>query len=187
MRDKVTDPVFQCRRKIEAYIAKKFPDHWTPLYTMIAFTRIPYAEAFRIAREQDAILDEIMKVVDIDTIWENIDSFINLNKTIYMNVPDIKKVKQKLEDLKNEQLLQNWELPYENILSRLTAAIFFITPADNVSMEQIATAFLEYENFSWRHNTEQKLSQLVYRVTFSKEEKDKNLQPDQAANSNVDL
>jgi kynurenine 3-monooxygenase len=73
MRDKVADPLFQFRRKVEAHIAKKFPDHWTPLYTMIAFSRIPYAEAYKVSKEQDAMLDVIMKLQDLDSIWENID------------------------------------------------------------------------------------------------------------------
>jgi hypothetical protein len=100
-----------------------------------------------------------------------------------MNVPEIKKVKQKFEEIKSAQHIQNWELPYENILSRLTAAIFFITPAENISMEQIAAGFAEYENFSWRENTEQKLSQLAYRITFSKEEKEKNTPVEHAGNN----
>jgi hypothetical protein len=91
-----------------------------------------------------------------------------------MNVPEIKKVKQKFEEIKSAQHIQNWELPYENILSRLTAAI---------SMEQIAAGFAEYENFSWRENTEQKLSQLAYRITFSKEEKEKNTPVEHAGNN----
>jgi hypothetical protein len=41
------------------------------------------------------------------------------------NVPEIRNVKQQLENLKTKGLLKEWEIPYENILTRLTAAVFF--------------------------------------------------------------
>jgi kynurenine 3-monooxygenase len=73
MRDKVADPVFLLRKQIETYIGRKHPDIWIPLYTMISFTRIPYAEALSISEVQDAIIDEIMQLEDIEHIWESLD------------------------------------------------------------------------------------------------------------------
>ena len=53
------------------------------------------------------------------------------------NVPEIKAVKKHLEELKEKGLVSEWELPYENILTRLTAAIFFLTPKDDSKLEEI--------------------------------------------------
>jgi kynurenine 3-monooxygenase len=58
MRDKVGQPAFLFRKKVEAHIARLCPDQLVPAYTMVTFTpEMPYAEALARARKQDAILD----------------------------------------------------------------------------------------------------------------------------------
>lgn len=83
-----------------------------------------------------------------------------------MNVPEIMKIKNHLDELQAKGLVKEWELPYENLLTRLSAAIFFVTPAGEEQMTAIFDALKEYPNFSHRENTEKKLSQLMYRITF---------------------
>jgi kynurenine 3-monooxygenase len=53
MRDLVSSRAFRARKKFEIVLSKLFPRWYLPLYTMISFTRIPYAEALRRARRQD--------------------------------------------------------------------------------------------------------------------------------------
>ena len=91
-----------------------------------------------------------------------------------MHVPEIIEVKDHLDDLKSKKLVKEWELPYENLLTRRSAAIFFLTPTEESNLEKIWKHLGKYENFSFRNNVEQKLSKLEYRVTFSAEEKEKN-------------
>ncbi len=91
-----------------------------------------------------------------------------------MNVPEITEIKEKLEQLKSEKLIKDWELPYENILTRRSAALFFITPESADKTEEIWSQLNGYENFSVRPNEEKKLSELEYVITFSEEEKKKN-------------
>lgn len=93
-----------------------------------------------------------------------------------MYVKEISEVKERLEFLKESGLIKAWALPYENLLTRLNAAIFFFTPAkDNEeTIAEIAAELGKYNNFSYRPNHEQKLSDLEYRVTFSEEELKKN-------------
>jgi kynurenine 3-monooxygenase len=56
MRDKVASPLFRLEKRAEALLHRLFPDWFVPLYTMISFTRIPYAEARdRAARQKRAI------------------------------------------------------------------------------------------------------------------------------------
>lgn len=88
-----------------------------------------------------------------------------------MNVPDINEVKAHLDKLKSNGMVSSWELPYENLLTRRSAAIFFF---DSDHADKVAVELSRYADFSYRENTEKKLSKYKYRVTFSKEEREKN-------------
>jgi hypothetical protein len=93
-----------------------------------------------------------------------------------MYVKEINEIKKQLEQLRANGLIENWELPYENLLTRLSAAIFFLTPITEDIEVKIWQELGKHEDFSFRLNQDKKLSGLMYRVTFSKEEKEKNLQ-----------
>lgn len=84
------------------------------------------------------------------------------------NVPEIKAVKRHLDELKEAGLVKEWEIPYENILTRLTAAIFFLTPANESGLDEIWTALEVHKMLQYRLNEEKKLSQLEWRVEFNK-------------------
>lgn len=99
-----------------------------------------------------------------------------------MHVPEIDGIKKKLSSLKEEGLIADWELPYENLLTRLSAGIFFLTPASNKPTDRVWEAFRNDKDFSFRVNREQKLSKLMYRVTFSPEEKKVNESVPQESN-----
>lgn len=71
MRDLVGHPDFILRKKIEAWFSEKHPDKWIPLYTMVTFSHIPYHEALKLGRQQDAIMDEVMKMPDIEMNWQS--------------------------------------------------------------------------------------------------------------------
>lgn len=55
MRHHTASALFLFRKKVETWISRAVPS-WIPQYTMVAFTRIPYDEAVRRARRQDAIM-----------------------------------------------------------------------------------------------------------------------------------
>jgi hypothetical protein len=93
-----------------------------------------------------------------------------------MYVKEINEVKKQLDQLKSDGLIENWELPYENLLTRLSAAIFFLTPVKEEMEPTIWKELSKQEDFSFRLNQEKKLSGLMYRFTFEKAEKEKNLQ-----------
>jgi kynurenine 3-monooxygenase len=84
MRDLVADPKFLLRKKIEAHIYKYFPEEWVPLYSMVTFSNTPYSEALRIGKRQDAIMQKIMDIEDIENIWENLEygSILKFNKAL---------------------------------------------------------------------------------------------------------
>ena len=86
-----------------------------------------------------------------------------------MNVPEIKEVKEHLGQLKGKGLVSDWELPYENLLTRLTAAIFFFTPTDDSKLDEIWKELGKHPRLIYRLNEERTLSQLVWRVEFNKD------------------
>ncbi len=71
MRDLTGQPEFLLRKKIEKHFANRHPDKWTPLYSMVTFSHIPYAEALAEGQRQDAIMAEVMKMDDIEQDWDS--------------------------------------------------------------------------------------------------------------------
>ena len=61
MSDLSGDRLFQIRKMIEAKFSARFPELWTPLYSLVTFSPdVPYAEALRIGDEQNRVMDSIM-------------------------------------------------------------------------------------------------------------------------------
>jgi len=56
MRDKTASRAFRAKKKLDQLLEASLPGIYLPLYTMVTFTRIPYAEAARRARLQDRIV-----------------------------------------------------------------------------------------------------------------------------------
>jgi kynurenine 3-monooxygenase len=52
MRDHTASRVFRARKVVEKTLYRLFPGSFMPLYMMISFSRIPYADTIRIARRQ---------------------------------------------------------------------------------------------------------------------------------------
>jgi kynurenine 3-monooxygenase len=56
MRDKTASRVFRAKKKLDHLLEGLLPGIYLPLYTMVTFTRIPYATAAHRARVQDRIV-----------------------------------------------------------------------------------------------------------------------------------
>ena len=56
MRDKTASRTFRAKKKLDHALEGLLPGLYLPLYFMVSFTRIPYAEAARRARRQDFIV-----------------------------------------------------------------------------------------------------------------------------------
>ena len=56
MRDKTASKTFRAKKKLDHMLEALLPGIYLPLYTMVTFTRIPYAHAARRARLQDGIV-----------------------------------------------------------------------------------------------------------------------------------
>ncbi len=58
MRDRVDDADFLLQRALERVLAERHPGRFVPRYSMVSFTRVPYATAFERGKVQRAILVE---------------------------------------------------------------------------------------------------------------------------------
>jgi kynurenine 3-monooxygenase len=56
MRDKTASRTFRAKKKLDHLLEAALPGVYLPLYTIVTFTRVPYAQAARRARLQDRIL-----------------------------------------------------------------------------------------------------------------------------------
>lgn len=60
MRSSVTSTWFRMRRGLEQFLHRLMPDHFLPLYTMVAFTNMPYSAAVKQSKRQDRWLDILL-------------------------------------------------------------------------------------------------------------------------------
>jgi kynurenine 3-monooxygenase len=70
MRDRVADPRFLFRKKVELELEKRYPRRFVPKYAMVTFHRTPYSIAASRGAIQDRMLgelsDSVGRVEDID-------------------------------------------------------------------------------------------------------------------------
>jgi len=72
MRDKTADKKFLLQKKIEAKFSEKYPDKWTPLYSMVTYrTDIRYSTALKEGQKQEAVMQKIMSITDIEKKWDS--------------------------------------------------------------------------------------------------------------------
>jgi kynurenine 3-monooxygenase len=63
MRDRVADPKFLLRKKLEFELERRHPGVFIPAYSMVSFHRIPYAEVLRRGEIQERILATLIAPV----------------------------------------------------------------------------------------------------------------------------
>ena len=71
MSSKTADEKFLLQKKIEKHFAEKYPEKWLPLYDRVTFSHRPYSEALAIGDFQNAIMEEILKIENIENIWDS--------------------------------------------------------------------------------------------------------------------
>src|SRR5438094_5383557 len=68
MRDKTASKTFRAKKKLDHFLEAALPGIYLPLYTMVTFTRIPYAEAARRAQMQDRLIYTVFVVLGISLV-----------------------------------------------------------------------------------------------------------------------
>jgi kynurenine 3-monooxygenase len=83
MRDRVADPRFLFRKKVELELEKRYPGHFVPKYAMVTFHRTPYSIAAARGAIQDRMLgelcDSVQRVEDID--WAKAEALVQRELT----------------------------------------------------------------------------------------------------------
>ena len=65
MRDKTASRTFRAKKRLDHLLEAALPGVYLPLYTMVTFSRIPYAQAARRARLQDRIIYSIFAALTL--------------------------------------------------------------------------------------------------------------------------
>jgi kynurenine 3-monooxygenase len=78
MRNRVADPHFLLRKRVELALEAKYPELFVPKYSMVTFHRIPYATAKRRGEIQDRILTDLCaRLNSLDELdWRKADELI---------------------------------------------------------------------------------------------------------------
>jgi kynurenine 3-monooxygenase len=63
MRDKTASKAFRAKKKLDHALEAALPGIYLPLYTMVTFTRTPYAKAAKRAQIQDSLVYASLMVV----------------------------------------------------------------------------------------------------------------------------
>ena len=64
MRSSVRDQGYRLRRELALELERRFPDEFTPRYSMVMFHTLPYAEAKRRAATQAEVLAQLTAEAD---------------------------------------------------------------------------------------------------------------------------
>ncbi|MSP85627.1 MAG: FAD-dependent monooxygenase [Flavobacteriaceae bacterium] len=82
MSSKIAEEKFLLQKKIEKHFAKKYPEKWLPLYDRVTFSHRPYSEALAIGDFQNAIMEEILKIENIENIWDTEEIELKILKSL---------------------------------------------------------------------------------------------------------
>jgi kynurenine 3-monooxygenase len=52
-------------------VQKNHPDKWTPLYTLVKFTNIPYHDAMAEGERHDRIMAKVLATENIEERWDS--------------------------------------------------------------------------------------------------------------------
>lgn len=71
MSSKTADDKFLLQKKIEKWFSEKHPDKWIPLYSRVTFSDKPYTEALALGDFQNAIMEQVLQIENIEEIWNS--------------------------------------------------------------------------------------------------------------------
>jgi kynurenine 3-monooxygenase len=71
MSAKTADENFLLQKKIEKWFSDKHPEKWMPLYSRVTFSLQPYSEAMAIGDFQNEIMQEVLKMDNIQENWNS--------------------------------------------------------------------------------------------------------------------
>lgn len=69
MRDRVADPRFLLRKKIEAYLHERFPEDFQSVYSMVSFSHVPYSAALAGVEQHRQLFEKILSIENVEQQW----------------------------------------------------------------------------------------------------------------------
>lgn len=69
MSERVADPMFLLRKKIEQRCHALYPNAFIPVYSMVTFSHIPYSEALKEMTRQEALFEKVLRIREIQERW----------------------------------------------------------------------------------------------------------------------
>lgn len=64
LRDHIADHKFLLKKKIEALLSEKYPEHFIPKFSMVCFSSIPYSIAQKKGAIQETIIEELAQTIN---------------------------------------------------------------------------------------------------------------------------
>lgn len=71
LSDRVADPRFILQKRLEQKIHRMHSDKFVPLYSRVAFTTTPYVEALEARQRQQALIDKLIALPNIESDWDS--------------------------------------------------------------------------------------------------------------------
>ena len=71
MRDLTGNKEFLLRKKIEGKFSNLHPEKWIPLYSQVTFSNIRYNKVIENGKRQNVIMEEIMRLPNIEQNWDS--------------------------------------------------------------------------------------------------------------------
>jgi kynurenine 3-monooxygenase len=71
MRDKVADPQFLLRKKLEKKLEKRFTEQFQSVYAMVTFSHQPYSKALEMQQYQDRLFNELVSIPGVEEKVDN--------------------------------------------------------------------------------------------------------------------
>jgi kynurenine 3-monooxygenase len=85
LQDLLVNPSAQLRLRVEQMLHRTFPDLYQPLYSMISFSSMPFSEALKKHKQQQRIVENLIRRPEILDRFEKGDDPHRLEKIIFEN------------------------------------------------------------------------------------------------------
>ena len=82
---------------------------------------------------------------------------------------EIREVKDLMDAMHQGGLVKEWNLPFEEILSGLAQAVFFLTPEDDSCLEEIWKELDKFPYMAYQRNESGAVSKLEWRIAFNRD------------------
>ena len=91
MSERVADPMFLLRKQLERRCHELYPEAFSPVYSLVTFSHLPYADALAEMRRQNALFDAAIAIPEIESRWQEPETDAQIRsimRNLGYNVPE---------------------------------------------------------------------------------------------------